>query len=515
MPTYLSPGVYVQEMPSASRPIEGVGTAVAAFVGLAPKGPSNTPTLVSNWTQYVDTFGDFIAQSYLAHAVYGYFQNGGGNCYIVRIGASDPEDAPSRKVPALAATATAGNYVIRAKSHSPSAKPLRVELSDAGGEAPTEDQFKITVYVDGKSTEVWDAVSTRPGPENVVTKVSTESKLITIEEANPAATAVKPVKGTFALAVPTPDEESPSLVKVAASDYVGTAADRTGFSGLEAVEEVTMVAVPDLVAAYEQNAVDLETVKAVQLAVIAHCELMGDRIAIIDPPPGLSAQGMRDWRVNTAGYDSRFAAMYYPWVKVFDPATATNRFIPPSGHVAGVWARSDSTRGVHKAPANEVIRGVLSLGTHVTGTEQEILNPVGVNVIRSFPGRGIRVWGARTLSSDSDWRYLNVRRLFNYLEESILMGTQFAVFEPNDPALWGRLRRTISSFLTTEWRSGALFGATAEEAFFVKCDEETNPPDIVEAGQVVCQVGVAPVKPAEFVVFQLSQFSSGGSSVNE
>lgn len=200
---------------------------------------------------------------------------------------------------------------------------------------------------------------------------------------------------------------------------------------------------------------------------------------------------------------------------MFDPVTGTNRFMPPSGHLAGVWARSDGARGVHKAPANETIRGAVALETQLTRAEQELLNPIGVNCIRAFPGRGILVWGARTLSSDPAWRYLNVRRLFNYLEESILNGTQWVVFEPNDDALWARIRRTISAFLVNEWRRGALFGLTPDEAFYVKCDRETNPAESIDAGQVVCQIGVAPVKPAEFVIFQLAQMSGGTSLVNE
>jgi hypothetical protein len=249
--------------------------------------------------------------------------------------------------------------------------------------------------------------------------------------------------------------------------------------------------------------------------MIAHCELMGDRIAILDPPPSLNPQQIKEWRVDTAGYDSKYAALYYPWPKVFDPSTGTNIFVPPSGHMAGIWARNDDTRGVHKAPANEVIRGAIALETQITKAEHDQLNPVGVNCLRSFPGRGIRVWGARTLSSDPAWRYLNVRRLFNYLEESILDGTQWVVFEPNDDALWARIRRTISAFLVMEWRKGALFGLTPDEAFYVKCDRETNPAEGIDAGQVVCEVGVAPVKPAEFVIFRLAQFSGGTSIVSE
>jgi uncharacterized protein len=256
-------------------------------------------------------------------------------------------------------------------------------------------------------------------------------------------------------------------------------------------------------------------VQAVQLAMIAHCELMGDRMAILDPPPGLSPQQVKEWRMDKAGYDSKYAALYYPWVKVFDPASGTNRMVPPSGHLAGIWGRNDATRGVHKAPANEVIRGAVALETQITRAEQELLNPIGINCIRAFPGRGIRVWGARTLSSDPAWRYLNVRRLFNYLEESILNGTQWVVFEPNDDALWARIRRTISAFLVNEWRKGALFGLTPDEAFYVRCDRETNPAESIDLGQVICEVGVAPVKPAEFVVFRLAQFSGGTSLVNE
>jgi phage tail sheath protein FI len=276
-----------------------------------------------------------------------------------------------------------------------------------------------------------------------------------------------------------------------------------------------MVCVPDLLAAYQRGLIDLEGVQAVQLGMIAHCELMGDRVAVLDPPPGLNAQQVREWRVDKAGYDSKYAAMYWPWIKVLDPSTGQSLMVPPSGHVAGIWGRNDDARGVHKAPANEVVRGAVALELQITKPEHDLLNPVGINCLRAFPGRGIRVWGARTLSSDPAWRYLNVRRLFNYLEESILAGTQWVVFEPNDDALWAKIRRTISAFLVNEWRKGALFGLTPSEAFFVKCDRETNPAEGIDAGQVVCEIGIAPVKPAEFVIFRLSQLSSGTSLVSE
>jgi phage tail sheath protein FI len=516
MPTYLSPGVYVEEVESGSRPIEGVGTAVAAFVGLAERGPVNEPTLVSNWTQFSEKFGDFVPGSYLAHSVYGYFLNGGGNCFIVRIGANGSNGHAKKPTRAITAAAegTIGSYKVTALPNAARGKSISVEVADAGGESPPDDQFKFIVSLDGKAAETYDNVSTKRGADYVLTKVNTASKLIKLEEPT-SGTVEKVSKGTVELSPPEPGPEPPTPQHLGAGDYVGDAADRTGFSGLEAVDEVTMVAVPDLIAAYEQGAIDLETVQAVQLAMIAHCELMGDRMAILDAPPGLSPQQVKEWRVDGAGYDSKFATLYWPYVKVFDPASGTNKFVPPSGHIAGVWARSDDTRGVHKAPANEVIRGAITLQTQITKAEHDLLNPVGINCIRTFPGRGVRVWGARTLSSDPSWRYLNVRRLFNYLEESILLGTQWVVFEPNDHALWARIRRTISAFLINEWRKGALFGLTADEAFYVKCDSETNPAEGIDAGQVLCQIGVAPVKPAEFVIFQLSQFSGGTSLVSE
>jgi hypothetical protein len=216
--------------------------------------------------------------------------------------------------------------------------------------------------------------------------------------------------------------------------------------------------------------------------------------------------------MNEAGYDSKYAALYYPWIQVANPtpgATSTTMFMPPSGHMAGIWARNDNERGVHKAPANEVIRGCLGLGINLTSAEQGALNPVGINCLRSFPGRGIRVWGARTISSDPSWRYLNVRRLFNYVEKSIEGGTQWVVFEPNDFDLWQRVKRDVSAFLKRVWMDGALFGRTPGEAFYVKCDEENNPPETRDVGQLIVEIGIAPVKPAEFVIFRISQYTAG------
>ncbi len=267
--------------------------------------------------------------------------------------------------------------------------------------------------------------------------------------------------------------------------------------GLAAVDEITMLVHPRPGRPSENG--DDTMFRDIQGKMLAHARGAKDRIAILDPPPDLLPQEVLEWRMNTAGYDSKFATLYYPWLEVMDPLTRRPMMVPPSGHMAGVWARTDNTRGVHKAPANEVVLGVNGLAFQITHEEQGGLNRTGINCIRAFPGRGIRVWGARTLSSDPEWRYLNVRRLFNYVSESIMEGTQWAVFEPNDERLWIRLRIAVSSFLTRTWREGALFGATPDEAFYVKCDAETNPPDVIDAGQVVIEIGISPVKPAEFV----------------
>ncbi|MDD2620758.1 MAG: phage tail sheath subtilisin-like domain-containing protein, partial [Syntrophomonadaceae bacterium] len=204
-------------------------------------------------------------------------------------------------------------------------------------------------------------------------------------------------------------------------------------------------------------------------------------------------------------FDSDYAALYHPWLQVFDPLDKRNIFIPPSGSVIGIYARSDTSRGVHKAPANEVVRACVGLDCQYNKGEQDILNPKGVNLIRFFTGQGIRVWGARTASSNSIWKYINVRRLFIFLEQSIKNGSNWVVFEPNDEKLWARVQRTIYSFLNGVWRTGALMGGTPDEAFFVKVDRSTMSQDDIDNGRLICLIGVSPVKPAEFVIFRITQ----------
>ena len=513
MPTYLSPGVYVQETDSGSRPIEGVGTAVAAFVGLAEKGPFNQPTLVSNWTQFTRSFGGFIDGACLAESVFAYFQNGGGNSYIVRIGDGVGENGSSTGQPQLEATpqGVLANYRVLALDPSTRPDSLRVEVTSFNSEGDEQPgTLKLVVHRDGQVVEEFPNVSTARGKTNIVTVVNAASQVVKLEQISGKPAEDLHAGMQVALAAPSAVAVAGPPARLTGDDYIGSVDERSGVSGLEAIDEITMVCMPDLLTAYQRGAIDLDTVQSVQVAMIAHCEMMGDRMAILDPPPGLNAQQIKEWRVDKAGYDSKFAALYWPWV-----STGNGKYLPPSGFIAGIWGRNDDTRGVHKAPANEIVRGAIRLETQITRKEHDLLNPVGINCIRTFPGRGIRVWGARTLSSDPAWRYLNIRRLFNYLEESILSSTDWVVFEPNDQALWAKLRRTISAFLVNEWRKGALFGLTPDEAFYVKCDDETNPAEGIDAGEVVCEIGVAPVKPAEFVIFRLSQFSGGTSLVAE
>lgn len=291
--------------------------------------------------------------------------------------------------------------------------------------------------------------------------------------------------------------------------FEGNTPSRKGIGALAAVANVNLVLAPDVMLAHQKGWITDDQLQSIQQAMLTHCQLMGYRFAILDAPHNKkTADAILEWRMNIAGYDSMHGALYYPWIKISDPVTNRSKFIPPSGYIAGIYARSDDQRGVHKAPANEVVMGAIDVETNVTKGEQDLLNPVGINCIRKFPGRGIRVWGARTLSSDPSWRYINVRRLFNYVEESIENNTQWIVFEPNDPILWAKVRRDITAFLRTVWLSGALFGLTPEQAFYVKCDDETNLRELRDLGQMVCEIGMAPVKPAEFVIFRFSQWAA-------
>jgi hypothetical protein len=545
MPTYATPGVYVEEVPARSKPIEGVSTSTAAFVGIAPGGPVNVPIQISNWSQFERTFSDptdtehrgpFMENAYLAHAVNGFFANGGRLCWVVRVGHGNgqparavlPADGNPKKV-ALEVTAQegVGGQVKVELTIDPPAP--RAQLASGNGAKPADggaaaaDAPPKDAAGEGKAAGA-SGDSTPPKPAKTYTVSihagreheeyagvlaadlpGLESKFVTLtlgaDAAGGEGEEVVPAAGTYNLSVPPIPTTDVEVL-----DVEGDVGRRTGLGSLAAVDDISMVCVPDLMAIAGEDSFHL---REGQGKLIAHCEGMANRMAILDTPPDLAPSEALDWRLNVAGYDSKQSTLYYPWLEVMDPLTGFPLLVPPCGHVAGVWARTDSTRGVHKAPANEGILGITGLAFQVTDPEQGDLNRSGLNCIRSFPGRGIRVWGARTISSDPEWRYINVRRLFIYVSDSIMLGTQWAVFEPNDERLWTQLQIAVTNFLTISWRSGALFGGTPDEAFYVKCDHETNPPELIEAGQVTTEVGIAPVKPAEFVVFRISQYTAG------
>ncbi len=542
---YFAPGVYIEEIDRGSRPIEGVSTAVAGFVGFTEdvRGGAELykPMLVTTWTQFLnyfarpnsDGFTDFNA--YLPFSVYGYFMNGGGRCWVTSIGTQLP-GAPRPATPEPA------NLRINARGNRPALRfTLRPEQASGGlvniviidgspralpegseGEAPpnTGEYFTIEIRRGDELLEQYENLTMNREPANQVATYALaalrNSMYVTLEDITQSGQplARRPVNGQYELAPPivaaTPDRFSQNLE--------GVRDDRTGVRGIFEVDEITMLACPDVMRAYQEQILNLDQVHGIIELMISMCEgsASGDipnppnRMVVLDAPPdAVKPQQVVEW-LNRFNRRSMFAALYYPWIKVPNPRDRGNPIlVPPCGHVMGVWARTDETRGVYKAPANEVPRGVIGLGYDTNFREQELLNPLGINCIRNFPNRGIRIWGARTLvePDKTEWRYISVRRLISYIEKSLELGTQWVVFEPNDQDLWARVTRTVSNFLERIWREGALFGASPAQAFYVKCDEELNPPETRILGRLYIEVGVCPVRPAEFVVFRISQWN--------
>lgn len=355
-------------------------TAVGGFIGLTSQGPPGEPLLVSNWQQFVHTFGDFKSGCLLPHSVYGWFTNGGGPCYVVRV-------APQH-------------------------------------------------------------------------------------------------------------EKRPTVVDFVESDG--------GLAALESVQEITIVAAPDIAGLPDDPGHPL--LMAGEQALVAHCEGMGNRLAILDPPPGLGPYQIVEWRRNVARFDTKHAALYYPWIKVFDPDTGHMIWIPPSGHVAGSWAGTDREKGVWAAPANRPLAGVLVLAGRLTSAEWDLLQRggKGINAIQALPN-GIRVWGARTLSSERQFADISTVRLMLSLISLIRGATSWAAFERSTPRIWERLQRGVEAVLQNAWRQGAMAGETASEAFFVRCDEEVNVQELAASGRIRVELGIAPKVPGEFVRMSVEQ----------
>lgn len=509
MPNYLSPGVYVEEVSSGVKPIAGVGTAVGAFIGIAERGVIGKAVLVTNWSQYVNEFGGFLPNAYLAYAVYNFFAEGGTSCYVVRAASPDAKNAVA------VVKDTSGENLLEISARSEGDWGNRISFTV---EEPSNGQtagFKLTI----KYSELSSFSDEYVGEEKEGEIVEVFDNLLIFnceEKVNDISSFVK-VTPLVDLKVLENRDKKPQYTEkdksidldngvngISMVEYLDPTNKQVGIHAFDIIDDINIMAAPDIA--------DMVGSRNIILEMLNYCRLRKDCFFVADPPHGLSPQNVKDFKEGAGAFsgnafNSSYGALYYPWVFINDPLTGKKKLIPPSGSVVGTYAYVDSSRGVHKAPAGTTdgyLDTVVGVEKIVTKGEQELLNPIGINVIRSLP-EGICIWGARTLSSDAEWRYINIRRLMMYIEESVDKGSQWVVFEPNEPSLWGKVKRNLSAFLTRVWRDGALYGSTPEEAFFVKVDEENNPPAIRDAGQLVIEVGIAPVKPAEFVIIKVSQ----------
>ena len=565
MAEYLSPGVYVEEYDNSPRSIEGVGTSTAGFVGLAEKGKvEGVPSLVTNFASFVKQFGGFLSEfeygeyRYLANSVEQFFANGGTRCYVARV---VPEDArkASKKAGILFAEAAnegkwgnriqiAFNTVTKKKmqllSKAESQENTYIAKSVAGfTEGDTVmvngEYNQISIIYDNTVTfakafeqevvdnsivpvtvlylvetdvsirynddiELYSGVSFNVKSPNYIQNVVANSAIATFT-VSPANGAVNPVseilgEGLTNGVITLANGKDGSISKVSAATFIGKdegPGKRTGIQSFVENSVVSMMAVPGV------------TIPEVVVSLVGHCEILGSRFAVLDMPKDMTkTEDLINYR---SMIDSTYAAMYHPWIQVLDRSSNKAGFVPPSGAVLGVYSRTDVNRGVHKAPANESVF-CSGLKTNYTTGEQDILNPEGINLIRQMPGQGIKVWGARTASSNSAFKYVNVRRLFIYVEESIKANTNWVVFEPNDTTLWNRVRVTISSFLENLWRNGMLAGDTPAEGFFVEIGPSTMTEDDIRNGRLICNIGIAASRPAEFVVFKVTQHTSSAGS---
>jgi len=531
MPEYLTPGVYVEEIEIGAKPIEGVSTSTAAFLGETERGPTY-PQLVTSFPEYKRLFGEFFGQTkFMPAAVDGFFANGGQRCFIVRIVSIDTT------TPAAASTGAVGPAVtIKAVGEGTWGDRVAYRVA----QATEPNSFSLQVYYWPPGVDITTLIDPVPAkPPDAATRKTLRAQKppqlferfenLTLDENSPDYIEKRVANGLSMLielqhvpnqtGVPAPSDNlvfltggndgpnSPNTI-ITSADYKGRenpdAATGQKRSGLEALNEPPF---EDVAIIYAPNAFGVASLPE---ELMTHCEINKYRFAILDSLPEQANATTIDPRADRP---SQYAAFYYPWIRVIDAVSGARKLVPPGGHVAGIYARTDIERGVFKAPANEVVRGALELEFEVSNGLQGILNPKGINAIRAFPGRGRRVWGARTLSDNTLWKYINVRRLFIFIEASIFRGTQWVVFEPNNERLWARVKQTITEFLRTQWRQGALLGATEEEAFFVRVDRSTMTDDDINNGRLIVVVGIAPTRPAEFVIFRIAQLTSSATSV--
>lgn len=568
MAEYFSPGVYVEEYDNSPRSMEGVGTSTAGFIGFAEKGQTlGAPSLVTSYRSFVKQFGGPLSEfgygeyRYLAPSVEQFFANGGTRCYVSRVIPADAKKASTKKGFLTVTAANEGKWGNKIQITLNTVTKRKMQLVGKNGDAyiaKTVEGFREgDLVIAGKEynriKSIFDnsivfeqefkgkVVDTALIPTTVVYLVETDMSIRYAEEvenyaglstnvANPNFFGYRLVNSELVKAevevsdaIGNPVEAilgegntsgmftldgglDGSMNKVNAGTFIGEdngPGKRTGLASFEENSTVSMLAIPGV------------TIPEVVVALVGHCENLKSRFAVLDMPKDMYKT--KDLLQYREMIDSTYAAMYHPWIQVFDRSSNQPDFIPPSGAVMGVYSRTDNNRGVHKAPANETVF-CTGLNVNYNKAEQDILNPAGINLIRAIPGQGIRVWGARTASSNSSFKYVNVRRLFIYVEESIKANTNWVVFEPNDVALWQRVQMTISSFLDTMWRNGMLAGGSASEAYFVEIGPSTMSKDDIMNGRLICNVGIAPSRPAEFVIFRVTQHtaeSAGGGESAE
>ncbi|MDD2973423.1 MAG: phage tail sheath subtilisin-like domain-containing protein [Lachnospiraceae bacterium] len=566
MGEYLSPGVYVEEYDNSPRSIEGVGTSTAGFVGLAEMGPTiGAPSLVTNFTSFTKQFGGFLSEfthgeyRYLANSVEQFFINGGTRCFVSRVAPEDAVAAKTEKGALIVEAANAGKWgnkiqfqiatvakrkmqIIAKKGDSYTAKSVDgfkegdlIKVGDEYNKIATifdneitfETEFladivdkavlpKTVLYLVEYDVQVRynDMTENYPGmnfnpvsPNYIVTRMK-KSDLVKITVAPTENTEANPVEailgeGVTSGTIGLEGGRDGSVDKVNAGTFIGEdngPGKRSGIQSFVENNQVSMMAVPGI------------TSPEVIVALVTHCENTKSRVAVIDMPRDMTKT--KDLIEYRGMIDSTYAAMYHPWIQIYDRSTNKAGYIPPSGAILGVYSKTDIERGVHKAPANETI-ACTGLSTNYTTGEQDILNPEGVNLIRALPGQGIRVWGARTASSNSSFKYINIRRLFIYVEESIKANTNWVVFEPNDATLWSRVSLTVSSFLNTMWRNGMLSGSSPSEGYFVEIGTSTMTQDDIMNGRLICNIGIAPSRPAEFVIFRVTQHTAEAGASEE
>ena len=563
MAEYFSPGVYVEEYDNSPRSIEGVGTSTAGFIGLAEKGPViGAPVFVPNFKSFTQQFGGFLSEfaygeyRFLANSVEQFFANGGTRCFVMRVAPPDAKASSAEKGLLTVTAKNPGVWGDKVQVTLNTVKKQKLQLlekTETGYKAKSTDGFRegdivefegkyttiktimdrMITFTDDLPPKAVDAaiipkallylvtfdMSIRYGDEaeryqelsfNIGSPKYIGSKLAGSElvdvSVKPMEAAGNPVeeilgKGVESGAFFLDGGSDGSVSKINAGTFIGEdggPGKRTGLQSFIENSNVSMLAVPGI------------TTPEVIVSLVGHCENLKSRFAVIDMPADM-------YKTNDLiGYrgmiDSTYAAMYHPWIEVFDRSSNKADYIPPSGAVMGIYSRTDQTRGVHKAPANEVVF-CTGLKTNYTKDEQDMLNPEGINLIRALPGQGIRVWGARTASSNASFKYVNVRRLFIYVEESIKANTNWVVFEPNDATLWQRVELSISGFLDGLWRNGMLAGDSPATSYFVEIGPSTMSKDDINNGRLICNIGIAPSKPAEFVIFRVTQFTAeaGGS----